>query len=209
LPGQSAGGATVMTPAVVITNGPPEVMMVSVEPENAVVGAIVSANPVGTDPDGDPITYAYQWKVNGSPVGAPGNESTFSTAGLRKNDIVNATVTYTDGTAVAGPAGSSSIRLQNRSPKITATAPHDLTTGLYVYQVTANDPDGDRLTYRLERYPAGMTIDASSGLVRWELAKGHMFTGRNEVVVSLSVDDGDGGSDAQEFTIIINDLYVN
>jgi hypothetical protein len=206
---QNVGGDTVMTPAVVITNGSPEVTMVNLEPENAVVGAIVSATPAGTDPDDDPITYTYQWRVNGNLVGAPGGERTFSTEGLRKNDIINATVTYTDGTAGGVPVGSNSIRLQNRSPKIISSAPLEMTTGLYVYQVTAKDPDGDPLTYRLDRFPAGMTIDASSGLIRWELVKGQMFTGRNEVAVSITVDDRDGGTDSQEFTIIITDLYVN
>jgi hypothetical protein len=80
---------------------------------------------------------------------------------------------------------------------------------MYVYQVTAKDPDGDPLTYRLDRFPKGMTIDGSSGLIRWEPEKGQMFTGRNEVVVSVTVDDGDGGTDTQEFTLIINELYIN
>lgn len=205
---QNVGGSAVKTPAVVIVNGPPEVTSVNIEPENAVAGAIVSATPSGSDPDGDAITYTYQWRVNGNPVGAPGGERTFSTAGLRKNDIISAMVTYTDGIAGGVPVLSSNVRLQNRSPKITSAAPLEMTTSLYVYQVTANDPDGDRLTYRLNRFPAGMTIDASSGLIRWEPEKGQMFTGRNEAAVSVTVDDGDGGTDTQEFTLIINELYI-
>jgi hypothetical protein len=206
---QNAAGSSVITPAVIIANGPPEVTSVNLEPENAVIGAIVSATPKGADPDGDPITYTYQWKVNGNPVGARGGERTFSTAGLRKNDIINAEVTYTDGTVGGVPVLSNSIRMQNRSPKITSSAPPELRASVYVYQVTASDPDGDRLTYRLDRFPAGMSIDASSGLIRWELPKGQMFTGRNETAAAVTVDDGDGGRDTQEFTIIITDLYVN
>ena len=206
---QTAVGNALLTPAVVITNGPPEVTTINLEPDNAAIGAVVSANPTGTDPDGDPIIYTYQWKVNGNPVGAPGGERTFSTAGLRKNDIITATATYTDGTAAGIPVGSNSVRLQNSGPKITSNPPTELRTGLYEYQVTATDPDGDRLSYRLDRFPSGMTINASTGLVRWELTKGVMFTGRNEVAVAVTVDDSDGGRDSQEFAIIINELYVN
>jgi hypothetical protein len=206
---QNVGGSMVKTPTVVIVNGPPEVTSVNVDPENAVAGAIVSATPSGIDPDGDPIVYTYQWRVNGNPVGAPGGERTFSTAGLRKNDVISVMVTYTDGIAGGVPVVSSSVRLRNRSPKITSAAPLEMTTSLYLYQVTANDPDGDRLTYRLEKFPAGMTIDTSSGLIRWEPAKGQMFTGRNEVAVSVTVDDGDGGADTQEFTLVITELYIN
>lgn len=206
---QSSTGSAFATPAVVIVNMPPEVTAVALAPGNAAVGEIMSASPSGSDPDGDPVTYTYQWQVNGNPVGSPGDANTFSTAGLRKNDIISAAVNYTDGEAGGGPVFSNSIVLQNRSPKITSTAPLELASGLFVYQVMAKDPDGDTLTYRLNRLPSGMTIDASSGLIRWQLNKNVMFTGRNEAGVNVTVDDGDGGTDTQEFSIVFTDLYVN
>lgn len=206
---QQSSGNTYKTSPVIIKNSPPRISALILEPENAAVGDTVSAIPSGTDPDGDTITYAYQWKVNGNNVGAAGGDRTFTTAGLRKNDVINAAVTCTDGTDAGVPVLSSSIRMQNRSPKITSSAPPDLRASIYVYQVTASDPDGDGLTYRLDRFPSGMSIDASSGLIRWELAKGQMFSGRNEVAATVTVDDGDGGRDSQEFTIVITDLYIN
>jgi hypothetical protein len=206
---QTAGSNALMTPAVVIANGPPEVTMVTLEPENAVAGTMLSATPLGSDPDGDSISCTYQWQVNGNPVGAPVDERTFSTAGLHKKDIVSVMVNYTDGTTKGTPVSSNSIRLQNMSPKITSAPPLGLTSGLYVYQVVAKDPDGDPLTFRLDRFPAGMVIDASSGLIRWELPKGTIFTGRNEIGVAVTANDGDGGTDSQEFTIVITDFFAN
>ncbi|GAB6192614.1 NHL domain-containing protein [Desulfocastanea catecholica] len=38
----------------------------------------------------------------------------------------------------------------------------------YTYQVKATDPDNDPLFYELEKAPAGMTIDPSTGLVQWK-----------------------------------------
>jgi len=205
---QSSGNAYTTAP-IIIKNAPPRISPHILEPEEAFVGTVITATPAGTDPDGDPITYTYQWRVNENPVGAPSGENTFSTAGLRKRDIISAVVTYSDGTAEGRPVVSNSIRLQNGSPKIASTPPTDLSSGLYIYQVSAKDPDGDPLTYRLDRFPSGMTIDASSGLIRWELPKAHMFTGRNEVAVSITVDDKDGGTDSQQFTIVFTDLIVN
>jgi len=170
---------------------------------------MLSATPSGTDPDGDTLTYTYQWRVNGNPVGAAGSESTFSTAGLKKRDSVSVLVTCTDGEAAASPVTSNAVSLLNQGPRITSSAPLDLTGGRYVYQVTAKDPDGDPLTYRLDRLPAGMTIDAASGLISWELPKGMMFPGKNEVVVAVTVSDNDGGSDSQEFTLVLTDVVVN
>ena len=206
---QNAGSSSLTTPAVVIGNGQPEITTVTLGPDNAVVGSVLSATPSGTDPDGDPLNYTYQWRVNGRPVGAPGDESTFSTAGLKKRDSVSVLVNCTDGEASGNPVASNTVSMKNQSPKITSTAPLDLTAGRYVYQVTAKDPDGDPLSYRLDRFPAGMSIDTSSGLVSWELPKGTVYVGRNEVVVAVTVSDGDGGSDSQEFTLVLTDVVIN
>lgn len=202
-------GGSLSTPAVVIANGQPEITSVVVGPENAVAGTQLSAVPAVADPDGDAVTCSYQWRVNGTPAGGPGSEGTFSTAGLRKRDSVSALVTCTDGEAAGNTVASSTVVLQNQAPKILSEPPLEVSEGLYAYQVLAKDPDGDALTYRLERFPAGMAIDAASGLIRWALPRGVMFSGRHEFAVACTVSDGDGGSDAQEFTIVIYDVMVN
>jgi hypothetical protein len=201
-------GGTAATPVVTIGNGQPEVTMVNLGPDNAVVGMTLSATPAGTDPDGDPISYTYQWRVNGNLVGAPGNESTFSTADLKKRDRVSVLVTFTDGETVGRAVASNTIMLQNQAPKILSNPPLEVTSGLYSYQVIAKDPDGDPLTYRLNRFPVGMSIDGASGLIGWALPKGVLFTSRQEFAIAVTVSDGDGGSDSQDFTIVIFDLMV-
>jgi hypothetical protein len=56
----------------------------------------------------------------------------------------------------------------NRNPVITSKAPIQAIAGqTYAYNVVATDADGDKLTYALENYPSGMTIDATNGQVRW------------------------------------------
>jgi len=206
---QNTGSSALTTPVVVVGNGPPEVTTVVLGPENPAVGVLLSVTPTGIDPDGDPLNYTYLWRVNGKPVEAPDSESTFSTAGLKKRDSVSVLVNCTDGEASGSPVASNTVSMQNRIPKITSSAPLDLTAGRYVYQVTAKDPDGDPLSYRLDRYPAGMTIETSSGLVSWELPKGTVYTGRNEVMVAVTVNDGDGGADSQEFTLVLTDVVIN
>ncbi len=73
----------------------------------------------------------------------------------------------------------------NYPPEITSTAQ----TGAFVsqpysYDVEATDSDGDTLTYSLAQSPAGMTIDASSGLIQWTPGVSGAFP------VSVSVSDG-------------------
>lgn len=201
--------STVITTPVEIAGDRPEITAVALGPDNAVAGTVLSAALSGTDLDGDPLQYRYQWRVNGNPAGAPGSESTFPTSALKKHDSINVLVAAADSAAGANPVVSNTIILQNRKPTITSTPPSELTGGLYTYQVSANDPDGDTLTFRLDRYPAGMTIDASSGLIRWELSKGVMYLGRNEVGATVTVSDGDGGEDSQDIAIVITDVIVN
>jgi hypothetical protein len=205
---QYSAGNSFTTAPVVIANTPPSVSSVKLGPDTAYIGTMMTAAALGTDPDGDDITYTYLWRVNGNPVGKPVRENTFDTSALHKKDNVSVMVDFTDGDASGGPVISNSVVLQNRKPEITSTAPVALQGRVYTYAVAARDPDGDVLKYQLERFPDGMTIDPSSGQIRWELPKDTMFPGRNEIKVKVTVDDGDGGTDSQEFTIILTDVLT-
>ena len=205
---QYSTGTSFTTSPVVIVNSPPSVSSVTLGSDTAYIGAVLTATAQGRDPDVDEITYTYQWRVNGNPVGKPVRENTFDTSALHKKDIVSVMVDFTDGTASGGPVLSNSVVLQNRKPEITSTAPVALQGRVYSYAVAARDPDGDVLKYRLDRCPEGMTIDPASGQIRWELPKDMMFPGRNEVQVKVTVDDGDGGVASQEFSIILTDVLT-
>jgi fibro-slime domain-containing protein/RHS repeat-associated protein len=71
----------------------------------------------------------------------------------------------------------------------------------YTYQVRAEDPNGDPLTYSLVTAPDGMKIDASTGLVTWN--PGADKVGTHNVTVKVS--DGRGGFDTQSYTLQVID----
>lgn len=52
----------------------------------------------------------------------------------------------------------------------------------YTYQVTAQDPENDQLTYSLEQSPQGMTIDSQTGLIQYTPDK----TGKYKVEIKVS-----------------------
>lgn len=70
---------------------------------------------------------------------------------------------------------------------------------LYVYDVQAQDPDLDDLTYSLTESPAGMTIDSESGLIVWAATEDQI----GEHSVTVEVSDGRGGVDTQTFTVMV------
>jgi RHS repeat-associated protein len=92
------------------------------------------------------------------------------------------------------------VRPPNTAPDITSNPPRFVTEGLsFAYAVDATDPDpGDVLAYSLPDAPAGMTIDAALGVVRWDVALG----GAHDVTVR--VEDSQGFFDVQSFTLTVS-----
>lgn len=195
-----SSGRPYRTEAVTIANAPPGVSSISLTPDRPTVGAMITAAPVVSDPDGDKVSIQYQWFVNNKAVSDPGDNSEFSTQGLRKKDTVAVIVTPSDGESKGDPKASNILVVVNSAPRITSAPPYEINNGTYRYQVTAQDPDGDRLTYTLVKSPGGMTIDPSTGLIIWGPTP---VAAREEVTVKVEVSDGDGGTAYQEYSFIV------
>jgi hypothetical protein len=194
-------GTAYRTAAVMVKNTPPVVTAVELSPALAYPGDRITATSAGSDWDRDVITYLYQWEVNGKIISGA-DKAEFDTSGLKKKSIITVTVTPFDGEDRGNPVRSAKpVILSNRLPEITSNPPSGLNNGVYIYQVTATDPDGDPLAYNLVTAPQGMTIDRSTGLIRWELPK--EVTGKQDQTVKVTVDDGDGGIVYQEFSLFL------
>ena len=81
----------------------------------------------------------------------------------------------------------------NHPPTITSTPPA-MVNRTYQYDVTATDPDGDAITFRLSDAPDGMTIDADTGQIRWTAGPTQIGT----FTPSVIADDGKGGMSAPQ-----------
>ncbi|MFH0922085.1 MAG: SUMF1/EgtB/PvdO family nonheme iron enzyme [Fibrobacterota bacterium] len=67
--------------------------------------------------------------------------------------------------------------------------------GVYEYQIQAEDPDRDTLTFALIQAASGMSLDAKSGLLTWTPEQEGRFP------VTVMVEDGKGGQVEQSFTL--------
>ena len=193
-------GQAFRTEAVVVANTPPVVTRVAVEPAVAKPGDVVRAAIDGSDPDGDSVKYLIEWWRNGKSLGKPARDDeqrTLATDGFTRGDLIVAGVTPYD---AAGPGRfllSEPLVLMNRAPVITSSPGGLAKPGLFEYAVTATDPDNDPLTYKLETAPSGMTIEAGTGRISWQIPAG--VTSPQQIRVS--VDDGQQGQAFQEFTL--------
>ena len=202
---RGAVGAAFRTEPVEMDNTPPAATRVTIEPAVATPGDVLRAEIEGSDSDGDPVTYLIEWWRNGKSLGAPGKvkdreqeQRTLATEGFARGDLIVAGVTPYD---AAGPGRflvSEPLVLLNRPPVITSSPTGPTPQGLFEYAVTATDPDNDPLTYKLETAPPGMTIEAKTGRISWQMASS--LTGPQQV--RISVDDGQQGEAFQEFTLM-------
>jgi len=73
----------------------------------------------------------------------------------------------------------------NEAPIITSTPVTGATAGIkYTYDVNAEDPDKDTLTFELIEKPSDMTINNETGLISWTASKSQI--GINNVTVSVT-----------------------
>ena len=88
----------------------------------------------------------------------------------------------------------------NRAPVFTSTPVATATLReLYLYGVTATDPDGDDLSFAVTEGPVGMFIDPVTGDVTWTPADGQ----GGHQLVTLRVSDPEGLTDTQSFQITV------
>lgn len=180
--------------SVKIGNAPPEVASVKLLPEVFKPGDRLGVEPVGTDADGDAVTFLYEWTVNGEPAGNGKNLD----RPLRRGDHVSVKITPYDGADYGNPVVIQK-EIRNMPPVIVDHKEFSFDGTVYTYQVKASDPDGDTLTYSLESPLNGMTIDPSSGLLKWVVPS--EFKGKKDVTVVVS--DGNGGSAKYNIDITI------
>ncbi|MEZ6061266.1 MAG: putative Ig domain-containing protein [Planctomycetaceae bacterium] len=152
------------------------------------------------DPEGDVLTFSLTTAPAGMQVD-PLTGVIRWTPDSTQTGLANVTVVVTD---AAGNSATQSFAVNvtqqvvNLDPVITSRPGFRATVdALYEYQVDAEDPEGEVVTFSLLTSPTGMTIDAN-GLILWTPAS----TQAGPHIVEVAVDDGQGGRAIQRFAIL-------
>jgi RHS repeat-associated protein/fibro-slime domain-containing protein len=145
-------------------------IVTSVPPTSGQDGRPYRYNVVASDEDGDALTYF----LVGSPAGMTIDRKTGVIDWLSPvDDMYEITVRVADG---RGGVGEQVFDLMiqsqppgNQAPRILSTAPTAAVVDFtYRYDVRAEDPDADPLTFELVLAPDGMTIDDETGVIVWK-----------------------------------------
>ncbi len=186
--------------SVTVTVGPANrnpVAAISADPTSGPAPLAVSFSAAGsTDPDGDPLGYAWDLDNDGAFDDATGltASSTYSGVGQK-----TASVRVTDG---RGGSDSKSVTLTvtNRLPVAAAAATPSSGPAPLAVSLSASgssDPDGTALTYAWDTDGDGEFDDATG------VTTSATFTGVGPHVVTVRVTDADGGSATDAVTVTV------
>ena len=181
-------GNEILSNTIQIGNSPPVISKVKILPEVFKPGDALSVEVSASDADGDGVTVSYEWTKNGEPAG---NSKRIETP-LRRGDKISVKITPFDGETY-GRSGVVDREIINLPPMIIEDQKYNFDGKMYSDQIKATDPDGDTLTYSLKSAPSGMTINPSTGLIKWNVPP--EVTGKTSFTVTVA--DGHGGEAAQ------------
>ena len=189
-------GKTFRSETITILNAQPEIVSAKMEPERPSKKDIIKISVEAKDPDGDAVTIRYKWKRNNTAIPEAAGPA-LSLSSFAKKDIISVDIIPFDGEA-EGQVRIGRIEIFNSPPVITSS-PSAISGSAYSYQVIANDPDGDKISYTLSRGPSGMSIDSNTGMLKWTFTEKE--SGDHSIEIKAS--DPDGSESAQRFNLTI------
>jgi hypothetical protein len=179
---------------ITIKNTPPVILKAKLHPSIPRVSSTLTVDLKAGDADNDNISFKYQWTLNGKFSG----EQNYLAAELKREDMITVKVTPYDGEDLGR-----SINLRRKvfnSLPVVSESSSSFDGKIYKYQIAASDPDNDKLTYKLEQGPDGMTLDPASGIITWEVSPDDKGIHEAKVLIS----DNNNGNLLVPFTTRIS-----
>lgn len=160
--------------------------------------------PVATDADGDRLSFS----ISNRPSWAGFSSSTGRLSGTpgtnRAGSYANIVISVSDGKASATlPPFSIEVRSDNRAPTIGGAPATAVQVGqTYSFQPSANDPDGDKLTYSISNRPAWASFSSSTGRLSGAPSAGDVGNYAN---IIIGVSDGRASAMLGAFAISVQE----
>ena len=188
------GGTTTSSVSNTVTNAAPEVTSLELTPNPMYTESTLTAIASATDAEGDPISYLYEWFVNGSLVQS-GSSPELDSSYFEKGEVVQVTLTVSDSFGTGIPE-SSSLTCQNTAPEpptllLTPTSPVEQADDLLCEIGTAaTDVDGDTLSYTFSWTQNGSPFTGASSTSTISSVPATATTSGDVFVCSVDTYDG-------------------
>jgi DNA-binding beta-propeller fold protein YncE len=183
---------------VIPLNAPPSVISATIAPTSPDTDDVLTVTVVAQDPDGDPLTYSYQWTKGGADIaGATGATLDLGVSGNGDHgDQIAVRVTASDRSATSAPLTSAAVTVVNSAPSVISatiapTSPD--TDDVLTVTVVAQDLDGDPLTYSYQWTKGGIDITGATGATLDLGVSGNGDHG-DQIAVRVTASDGSATS---------------
>jgi hypothetical protein len=176
-------------------NRPPEVSRLVAAQTNVLPLAIIEIRCLASDPDGDPITYA--WTTTGGSFSGTG--ATVSWVAPQHYGAYDVTVTVSDDKHSITKATINLTVISNQNPQILSLSAEPdtvLPNKKSTLRCVATDPDGDVLSYSWSADSGSIT--GVGDTVVW-IAPDR----EGEFTITATVDDGEGGQNAADVSVAV------
>ena len=179
-------------------NSAPVMISATIAPTSPDTDDVLTATGVAQDPDGDPLTYSFQWIKGGLDI--PGATSATLDLGVNGNgdhgDRIAVRVTASDGRTTSAPLTSAAVTVVNTAPAmisatIAPTSPD--TDDVLTATPAAQDLDGDPLTFSYQWTKGGIDIPGAMGATL-DLGVGGNGDHGDQIAVRVTASDGSATS---------------
>jgi hypothetical protein len=186
------------------TNSPPVISSLNISPEKPTEDSELNSVVQGHDPDGDPVTYQYQWLRNDEEIIGE-NKNSLKSGNFKKEELIQLRVTPFDGKINGPPFLSAPVKILNSPPVIQEAwiePKAAYVTDRLKVNVKNSDPDGDLIYYTYQWDRNGMVLNEESG----EVLEQARFKKGDSIAVTVTPDDREslGKPKRSDHIIILN-----
>jgi hypothetical protein len=175
---------------------------------NVVAGASYSFTPTASDPDGDTLTFSVanrpSWASFSNTTGRLSGTATTGNVGIFSGIVIS----VSDGTLTTSlPAFAIAVSAPaNPPPTISGTPATSANAGTaYSFTPTASDPNGNALTFSIQKPPSWASFNTQSGNLSGTPGSGDAGTYSN---IIISVSDGTSTASLPAFSIIVTQVAI-
>ena len=193
-------GNTEYTPNITIFNTAPFMSSVSLSPDPAYYGDIITCLASGSDDDGEQLTYDYQWYVNATLDPTVTSNTHSSPVG---GEMIECIVSVNDGQVSSVEMSSGNLTITNTNPTIDSisidTSATIHTNSTVTCLATASDGDGHQITLLYEWYVRGGIVGLGQSLT----LDSNISDPGDDLVCVATVEDEMGGISSDSDTEVI------
>ncbi|HMV65728.1 MAG TPA: MopE-related protein, partial [Myxococcota bacterium] len=190
-----AYGATATSSDVTVANGLPTATQCTLTPIGPTSTVDLSVTAAGSDPDGDPVTFTYTWRVNGAPD-ASVTGTTYPASRTDRGEAISVTCVPNDGVENGSGLTSAAQTILNAPPTFTNVtlqplAPADISEAAPPQCVVngVTDPDGDTVSRSYTWLVNGVVVAGQTG----SALSASSFARGDTVQCTATLSDGHGG----------------